>query len=158
MSQNNNSDPGPGFVLLAMGAALVIFFVFLAFASLVLTIVAFFAWNNPVTIGKRTFYPHEARAFVLRGLAGLVLGPIFAIFCSILFEVKIENYLWGYIFLASYTLCSIGYEMMRDDSGDEVKPFVEVLPPPLSPPPPPKPDAHEAPFRFASWDDEEARQ
>ncbi|MBN9033804.1 MAG: hypothetical protein BGO05_21405 [Rhizobiales bacterium 63-7] len=164
MSSNNN-DNGAGMavaiVCALIGAAAIFLFAILAFVAFVLTILAIFAWNSPVTLGKWTLHPHEARAFVGRGILGAVLVPTFVLFVQVVFTIPVEWQYLNYMLLIGYVLGSIGIEiMMADQEGTSTPPATTYIPPApqLPAPPKPSPQTSEAePFRFASWDDEEER-
>ncbi len=73
MSQNNqNSDAAAAMGFIVAGLMIMAFIVFalLAFVAFILTVLCIVAWNEPLTIGKQTLYPIEARRFVQRGLLG----------------------------------------------------------------------------------------
>lgn len=165
MSQNNdNSGAAMGIAFVMAGLAFIAVFIFavLAFLALVLTIVAIFAWKNPVTLFGQTTYPREARAFVWRGVAGAFLLPVFIAFCEMLFEMRFQWDQYGHFFwIGGYTLGSVGVEIMTAQDADTA-PKVEIYDPPATPPrhlpQPPRaiaPPESKEPFRYASWDDEE---
>jgi hypothetical protein len=154
-----------GFAIIGVGMALMalMFFAVLAFLALILTIVAFCAWNNPLTLFGNTLYPSEARAFVGRGIAGAILVPVFVAFCQILFQVRMpwDDYLI-YMLIGGYTLGSLGVEILMADEAEQAGgpgSNIQTIHPPVSPPPQapralPAPKNPE-PFRYADWDDEE---
>ena len=163
MSQNNAKDELTAIAIIAgfIGGAMMLMAVFviaiLAFIALVLTGVCLFAWTSPLTLGTWTLMPHEARAFVYRGLIGAGLAAAFSVFMAILFKFWIEDQAVPYILLVGYTLGSIGVEILNAQSGSNA-PGQTVLPPEQHIAPPPhtyQPPAK--PFRFASWDDEDGR-
>jgi len=164
MSQNNAKDELTAIAMVAafIGAAAMMMMIFafavLAFLALALTVVCLFAWNSPVTLGKWTLMPDEARGFVYRGLIGSLLLAAFSVFLAILFGIRIGDEAVPYILLGGYTLGSIGIEILRaqeqeDASSNQtlIPPSQQIAPPPQSPQPPARP------FRFASWDDEDGR-
>ncbi len=166
MSNQNQNNEISGLAMIAgffgVALAMMVFFFIavLAFASLVLTIIALCAWNNPVTLMRRTVYPGEARAFVKQGLLGMVLLPSFVLFCSVVFQVPVIPEAWVYFFIGGYTAGSVGVEWLKAEAEREAAANVTYLPPtPPAPPPassyrpmsgPPPQD-----FRFADWNDEE---
>lgn len=86
MSSNNNSEfMGLAIVGAIIGMAMMFMFALAAFVALVFTVLAICAWEKPLTLFGETLHPHEARAFVYRGLAGAVILPVFVAFCSVLF-------------------------------------------------------------------------
>ncbi|PZU85746.1 MAG: hypothetical protein DI527_20925 [Chelatococcus sp.] len=163
MSQNNAKDELTAiaivvsFISAMMMFMVVIAFAILAFVALVLTGVALFAWTSPLTLGTWTLMPHEARAFVYRGLIGAVLAAALSVFMAILFKFWIEDQAVPYILLIGYTLGSIGVEIMNAQNASDapgqtaLPPEQHIAPPPHTYQPPAKP------FRFASWDDEDGR-
>lgn len=163
MSQNNAKDEITALAMIfAFAGAMMMFMVVLAFAllafvALVLTVVCLFAWTSPLTLGTWTLMPHEARAFVYRGLIGAVLAAALSVFMAILFNFWIEDHAVPYILLTGYTLGSLGVEILNAQNASDA-PGQTVLPPEQHIAPPPQayqPPAQ--PFRFASWDDEDGR-
>lgn len=142
----------------AVFMALFMFAVF-AFFAFVLTILCVFAWNNPVTLGTWTIEPGEARAFVLRGIAGMSLVPLFFAFCDVVFGPAI---VWAYLphmMGVGYVGGSVGIEYLKAKSNQE-QPQTEIIPPPSQLPTrtqggTPSQESQAEPFRFATWDDEE---
>ncbi len=161
MSQNNNDNGGTAAgigIVVAVVATMGIMLYFAAvFVAFVLTIIALFAWNNPVTIGRWTVLPHEARSFIKRGLAGAVLLPVFAIFLSLTFGIHIRDDAAIHIIIGGYLLGSLGvdYLMAQDQNADA--PHQTILPPSEQIAPPHAPEPPAQPFRFASWNDEDGR-
>ncbi len=153
-------------------------FAIAAFSALVLTVLCLIAWKDGLTIGSMTIEPHEARAFVVRGLLGTFIVPAFAAFTSALFRTEIEAQFWPYIFIGGYTLGSVGIEYHIAEERNKAEASAQYLLPPMPVSPPPAgerrastvaPDhpcsqaqcpllaaAQTRPFRYASWDDEEA--
>ncbi|MDJ0387330.1 hypothetical protein QMO56_04310 [Roseomonas sp. E05] len=181
MSSNNNSNEGAvlamgfalvGFAILAMAAFI---FALAVFVSFIFTIFCLLAWNQPFTLGKLHITPEEARRFVGRGLLGMVLVPVFALFCALLFQFWIKPDFWPYLIVGGYALGSIGVEIaLAQDQAVQVMPPQGAIPPTIDgvaermPPHGPhgsSPNApsggasaqrpKEPPFRYASWDDDE---
>ncbi|MGF7210831.1 hypothetical protein GGE65_005443 [Skermanella aerolata] len=155
-SQNNDNSAlmGLAFVGAALGIMALFLFAVLAFIAFVLTIMALLAWNAPLKMGNVIVEPHEARAFVARGLVGAAVLPVFVIFCAILFGIPINDDYWGYIVLGGYVGGSIGLEMlMADENPQPIGPVVMPAPEPQLPPQ--EPTAQKPPFQYATWDDEE---
>lgn len=142
---------------------MMIFLAFLAFVAFLLTIASLFAWNKPRRYGKFVVTPEEARAFVYRGLIGIVALPAFAIFCAALFNLDLDwDAIMPYLLLAGYVGGSLGIEILFADSEQSAPP-----PAPYVPPQPQIPDARRAlprpvnqekGFHYASWDDEEDQE
>lgn len=161
MSSNNNNDASTGIAIvfgIIAGLAFVAFAIF-AFTAFALTILAICAWNKPLRIGRKfVIEPHEARAFVWRGLMGMWMVPAFAFFVNVFLGVHIN---WGYLthmMMFGYVAGSLGIEaMMADGNGNqghaEAPHHHEVLPPP--PAQRALPPASREPFNYASWDDED---
>ena len=162
MSSNNNNGAGMAvaFAIAMLGLVGIFLFALLAFVAFVLTTLAIFAWNTPITLGNWTLHPHDARAFVTRGILGAFLVPAFLLFVNVFLNIHIEwNYL-SYMLVGGYTLGSIGIEiLMADEQTAIVPPAATYIPPVQQLPAPPKQSqSREAePFRFASWDAEEER-
>ena len=159
MSSNNNSDfMGIAIVGAIIGVTMMLLFALAAFAALVFTVLAICAWNSPLTLFGETLYPHEARAFVYRGLAGAVILPVFAAFCSVLFDLTIQDAAWNYLILGGYTFGSLGLEIEIQKQREQqqaqmpVQEILPALPPREQPdikPAQPRQDA----FPFADWND-----
>ena len=162
MSQGNNEATGIIFaisIVCVLGYMLVLAFAaFTLFVAFVLTIIALLAWNTPRRIGKWIITPDEARSFVYRGLAGAGLVPAFWIFCCVIFDLPFHGDLLLPVALFGYVLGSVGITLLEDEEPLETQvvpmqtAVPEQLPTPNALPAPPKP-----PFRYATWDDEEAR-
>lgn len=162
MSSQNDETKGLIMVLAFMGAALyamaIFAFVVAAFASLILTLVCFFAWNSPLSIGSWTLMPDAAHSFVYRGLIGSGLLAAFSIFAAILFGFRIQDQAVPYILLAGYTLGSIGLEILwAQDESQPTPPNQTIILPSQHIAPPRQHEPPRVPFRFASWDDEDGR-
>ncbi len=156
--ETSSMTMGIAFVLACVYAMVVFAIVILMFVSLVLSVVALFAWNTPRRLGNHVLMPQAARAFVYRGLAGAFLLPIFCLFLDVLFGIRIDGNYLPHILLAGYALGSLGVEIlwaMNEDNqastATYIPPSQQIAPPPQAPSPP------LVPFRFASWDDEDGR-
>lgn len=162
MSGRNDGMNGAslGLAMLACGAILagLLLFALAVFASVVFTVLAVIAWDKPLRIGKQTIYPKEARAFIGGALTGAVAVPMFAAFCSILFDFRIEDAYWVYIAIGGYAAGGLGTIMALSEMEEEEPspPAPQSLPQPIAPPPE-KPKAPRRPFDFADWDDDEMR-
>lgn len=166
MSDNKNDESSAIIMVFAfIGAALYVWAIFLAllaaFAAFVFTILSLIAWNRPLRLG-RTFVitPDEARAFVYRGLIGAGVLPAFLIFVEVVTGVGINADFFLPSIALGYTLGSVGVEIMMANGESEDATGVEIIPPQqqLPAPPPQASTPQRLPFRFASWDDEEARR
>lgn len=166
MSNQNNDNSGMAiafaFVAMAGFFMMAIVFAIAAFASVVFTFIALWAWDRPRRIFGQVLHPHEARAFVYRGLLGMVLAPLFVIFCAAMFKLHIVDEAWLYIIIAGYAGGSVGIEVLKAQAEQEAAANATYIPP--APPaalPQPKetarPEARQ-PFTFADWDDEEPRR
>lgn len=163
MSNQNNDNSGIAVAFAFIGAAMffmaAVIFAVAAFASVVFTIAALCAWNKPITVFGEVMEPHEARAFVKRGLLGMVLAPLFVLFCSAMFELPIVDDAWGFIIVGGYTLGSIGIEYLKlQGQQNGAATYIPPAPPASLPPPavPPRDNRQpREPFTFADWDDEE---
>ena len=161
-NQNNDSAAiGMAFGLIAAGMLffMAIVFAIAAFASVVFTIIALWAWDRPRRIFGQTLLPEEARAFVYRGLLGMVLLPLFVIFCAAMFKLHIVDEAWLYIIIGGYTAGSVGIEYLKAQAEQDAAANATYIPP--APPaalPQPKETVRpepRKPFTFAEWDDEE---
>ena len=162
MSSNNNEMMGLAIVGAIIGVAMMLMFALAAFLALGMTVIAICAWDKPLTLFGETLHPLEARAFIYRGLAGAVILPVFAVFCSVLLDFAIQDTAWPYIVLGGYTVGSLVLEIEIQESREKQRAQAaqeqEILP---ALPPREQPDikqarpARQESFRFASWDDEE---
>ena len=179
MSSNNNgtSPEMMGFAFIVAAFMMLAYFLFalLAFGALLFTILAFIAWNKPLHLFGETIHPHEARAFVFRGVAGAILVPAFAVFCQALFQQQFSEDLWGYLFIGGYAAGSLGIEILRAQEEAEKEKTAAAMMPVIEnqavPPALPRGarQGHGAadnaeydvvrteaqPFRFAEWNDDE---
>lgn len=163
-SRNNDNTAGSGFAIVAgiiavIGIALLAALAFLCF---VLTILCLIAWNKPLSIGRLTLEPQDARAFVGRGLMGMSMLPAFVSFCSLLFGLHINWSYLPYFMVGGYAIGSLGVEFLLQQQVSAATP-----PEPLPPPAQITQEQHRTidaqpretqPFQFATWDDEEKRQ
>ncbi len=124
-----------------------------AFITFVLTIICVIACFRPLKLGNETIYPEQASAFIVRGCAGSIILPAFALFASALFKFQIVPDYWPYIFLLGYIGGSLGIEMLNAEDDGNAGRSAPPLPP--SPPQQSLPRPEPEPFRYASWDDEE---
>jgi hypothetical protein len=161
-SQNNNNEQSAmifvaAILCAAAFAAIVFIFALATFTAFVMTIICFFAWNRPRRLGKEVLMPEEARAFVYRGLAGAVLLPVFAIFCDLVFGVYIRGDVLPYLVIGGYVVGSLGIEILMAEEAQQQQQSIQVIPPqmPVQRAQPSLP-SNKPPFRYASWDDEEA--
>jgi hypothetical protein len=156
---------GLAIVIGVLAAAALFFFALLAFISLCLTVLCLLAWNRTLTIGKLSITPNEARGFIGMGFIGACLLPCFVWFCAVVFKVQIVPDYWPHIILAGYTLGSLGYvQHLEDEEAKAAAAAAPVMPvqnAQITPPPrmdeSPR-DAGRPAFRYAQWDDGEARQ
>ncbi len=164
MSQNNNNDASFGIGLAFAGLMIIAYvaFAILAFLTFILTILCFAAWSSPITIGKWTLTPVEARGFVRRGIFGALALLAFLVFVETFFRVGINWNALPEILIGGYIGGSLGVEwlMAQDDEAQTLAqpmqpqlPTVQEIQPPRKALPP-----RREPFEFASWDDEEERK
>lgn len=174
MSSRNDEVQGMAIAWAFIGAGLFFLFSFIftlfAFIALIFTVLSLFAWNKRRFSGEFAIDPPEARAFVWRGLAGLVVLPAFAAFSEMFLNYRIPEDFWFYIFVGGYVLGSVGTEILIQEEKEQQEkwgdvfpplppamPQLPALPPPPAPPQPQAPALQYRPFEFASWDDEEDR-
>lgn len=158
-SNNNGSEVGMAVALVGMTVAVLGVFIFalVSFLVLLLTILALASWNNRLYIGEIAPHPDDARAFVYSGLAGMILLPLFVVFCQLLIGLQFDNQYWIYVFVSGYDLGAIIFLLVPDDFDQAVttnrqlpattNQNTEIIPP-----------AQSIPFKYASWDDEEERK
>lgn len=163
MSQNNENS-GMMFAL-ALVCTMAVFLLVVVYAigvfiSAGLTILALCAWNKPLTTGKHTLTPEEARPFVYRGLVGMVVAPVFIIFLELMFQLRINGDYLPHIIIGGYVLGSLGIQILIEQEREANKAAQsEIIPPHVftqPPEPPAMPRPERPPFEYASWDDEEA--
>jgi hypothetical protein len=171
MSSNSNDGGGAVIVLAIVGVILYFTFLFLfalgVFAAVILTILCLLAWNRPLRFFGYVLEPHEARVFVGRGIAGMILVPLFAAFAGWFFEFQVPPELWSYLIIGGYALGSVGVEYQNAKHGEE-RLFVrgnDVVSMSLPPQAPvrvlpsnrarPEVSPEDTGFEFATWDDEE---
>jgi hypothetical protein len=160
MSQNNNNDAafGVGLVVAVIAVMAYVAFALIAFLTFILTLLCFAAWSSPITIGKWTLTPVEARTFVWRGVFGACALTSFCLFVELFFRVGINWDALPVILAAGYIGGSLGVEwlMAQDETQTPVQPQLptvqEIQPPRKALPP------RREPFEFASWDDEEEQK
>lgn len=155
-SQNDGSAGIAGAVLALIAVLGLMLFLAAAFVAFCMTALAIAAWNKPLRIGKMTIEPEHARSFVRRGIVGAFLVPGFALFVQITSEVFINWDYLSYFLLGGYVAGSLGLEMLM---ANQQATAIHTPPTPARPEPVSQPQSREqAPFHYASWDDEEARR
>ncbi|MCQ1835174.1 hypothetical protein [Neorhizobium galegae] len=150
-------------ILVALAYALMGAGVVVGFIAFAWTLVCLMAWNNSFCLGNIYVDSDDARAFILRGVFGAVVLPIFLVLADTFFNVAVNwNYLHYYV-ASGYALLSVGLEYLFAKRADI--PYVsydhmprhhqqqQLLLPPETPAPKSLPSPE--PFRFARWDDEE---
>lgn len=159
MSNNNSSDSS---MALAFGMAIVAFIGFgimmlACFLSLVLTVLALFAWNKPRRYGNTTVYPEDARALVLRGLFFAAMSPLFYAIIVLVLGEHFDWQVFDWTILGGYVFGTGGIMILEDDDTPQVMPVYSAppAPPPVLPPTQLALPLPAEPFRYASWDDEE---
>lgn len=144
-------------VVIAYAVAIIVaLFAFVAFAW---SLVCCLAWRRPLHIGWLYVDPVNARAFVLRGLFGAVALPAFLLGCDLVLEMPVNWSYFPHLAVGGYTLLSAGLEYLV--SRGMQSPYVA---PTWDAPALPAARVHtleiapsrREPFKFASWDDEEA--
>ena len=160
MSNRNDATQGASMALLALGLVGIVLFVVGAFLALVLTVVALFALERPITILGHTITPRDATRFLVCGVIGAALAPAFVMFADSLLELGVDWSYWPYIVLGGYTLGSLGITALAEEM-EEANGVTEqrLSTPPLPPPAAQRhaPKTPSRPFDFASWDDDEVR-
>ncbi len=166
MSGRNDEAAGFAMAFAVLGAG-VLFLGAIVFAALIL-IAGFLTvfslgvciLNRPVKVLSETVTPRDARIFLTGGISGAWMLPVFVWFCGLLYGIRIEDYVIQWLAVGGYIAGSFGLEIMV--SNYERNTAAEIAArQPVAPPPPPKtiearPVHKPEPFRFASWDDEEA--
>lgn len=171
MSQRDNNE-GAAMAMVFAGIVVVFvaifaaFYAYLAILTLVYTGACISAWNEPREWKGCTIFPEEARAFVIRGLLLCGLALLVAGVGVSKWEWKISEAGWWFIALTAYMVGSLGVQAEMSDTDAEGNPDIfPVRPIPVPLPPPPVIEASATvvsettpePFRFAEWDDDEAR-
>lgn len=157
MSQNNNSEGvGFAFVIAIIGVTALILYAMFVFVAVALTIPCLFALNSTLSIGPMTITPHEARAYIGRGLIGMILLPVFAIFCELMFGVVVSSEYLPHLLAGGYAAGSLGIAMLMEEQEDTAS-NVTIIPPHQHIAPPRERAEPQRPFEFASWNDEDGR-
>ncbi|MCB8838080.1 hypothetical protein [Aurantimonas sp. VKM B-3413] len=166
MASHNSNESGIGpaaaFAIAGVALAAVILFAALTFLSLIMTVLALIAWTRPLKLGSITIAPEDARSFVYNGLAGLILLPVFALFCSLFLGFPIAPREWFYIVIGGYVAGSAGLAILKasvdaatDTTTDEPPARVRFQGSEPVRMKGPVRSTQPEPFRFAEWDDEE---
>lgn len=169
MAQRNTENDSMIFGLALIGAAFCVLmfavYALVCFAALILTIIALCALKQEITIYRWTTTPRDAAIFLGCGAAGLIGLPVFVLFCTMLLHGRVPPNWWGYLLLGGYSFGAVGLSALifEDEQKRQAANFLTLQ----SPPPPAAPVAlpsspsggpgggsSDAPFRFASWDDE----
>ncbi|RST87265.1 hypothetical protein EJC49_06325 [Aquibium carbonis] len=155
MSSNNDQNSGAVVGLAFIGAGLMFLaiavYAVVCFIAAVFTLLSLIAWFRPLKIFGGVIYPSEARLFVMSGLFGAFMVPMFAVFCGLMFEFVIPDEWWFYLVTGGYSFVSMLVAVHHDQPQTNAEPeAVTYTPPP--PPSLPKPVTRE--FNYATWDDE----
>lgn len=157
MSNNNNNDNGAVLGLALVFAALyilgAIIYALACFVAVIFTICALLSWRKPFFLfGHEICGPRVAHFYMYSAIGGAWGAAVFAFFCAALFDIRITDDAWFYIFSGGYAfmpwaaagLVPNGYfEEPQAQTHDTV---IEHTPPSLPP-------ARE-PFTYAHWDDD----
>ena len=131
MSSNNDNGNYAGVTVAAIFVVMAAFGVFIfalvSFLVLLLTILALLAWNKRLDIGVIALDPDDARGLVYCGLAGMILLPLFVVFCQLLIGFEFNSEYWLYVFIGGYDLGANAFLLMPDDS-DETTSLAKRLP------------------------------
>ena len=144
MSSNNDDAETAAALLLGPLCILAAFFAVLLTPICLLVLIF-----GPISLWRGcTITPEEAWGFIVRGIVGAVLVPLFAMFCAILFHFRIVDEAWPYLLLTGYTFGSVIVGIFVEKEREKA---AAALPPPapvqqLLPP--------QEPFRFADWKDD----
>ncbi|QXF12342.1 hypothetical protein [Sphingopyxis terrae] len=120
----------------------------------VLTLLSFWAWNQPRTLFGEVITPDEARGFVGRGVCGGFIAFIVGQLYAVIQHVNITDNWYALIILGGYFLGSVVIGAAIEEERAKAEASVQEILPPLAPPPPP-PQFTQRPFEFADWKDEE---
>lgn len=159
MSNNNDQQTAMAFFFasaaLAVIVVIVVLYVLSCFLAVILTILSLLAWSEPLRLGPYVIEPHEARGFIVAGCIGAVGVPVFAVFAAWLLNARIEDEWFFYLATGGYAFASIGFGLVLgalEAEAQQVEQSNTIIPPAPMPQLPPRES-----YRFASWDDEEAR-
>lgn len=164
MSSRNDEADGAGIALAMIGAVAILIlgflFALIAFIALILTVLALCAWTKPLSLGSVEIVPSEARAFVVRGIAGALIVPAFVLFSSVLFDFHVREDFWRYFVIGGYSVGSVVIGFMLEKAREQEADAEGYAPPPTYiPPPAPVHRAERSQaFEFASWDDDGAER
>lgn len=160
MNGNNSDMTGIAyFLVFAALAAVGLFYIFALFAA-IYGVVALFALSKPLKLGKTTLYPSEARAYLIRGVVGLILSPALVGLFASLFKVRIDPDWLPHIVLGIFAFSTLGIQYLMQSFGilcEEERAILEAQAKPTAVPertvPPPRESAKS--YEFASWEDED---
>ncbi len=158
MASNNDDTNGAAIIFVFIVFMAIGGFLLAALYAIILGIISLFALFKPLKLGKHTFLPGEARAYLIRGFVGIALAPIVTAMVIAFFDVTIPADWLPWVALAGYTIGSLGVEyILQALNGDEDEPEDTFLRPAavrnyVLPP------QEKRPYEFASWDDEDVNQ
>lgn len=162
MSSNNNNEVNGLIFIMAMlvaGAILlgVVIYIVIATITLGLSIISLFALWKPLKLGKETITPQEARWFLIRGIIGFYVFPLFVSVLANIMKWRIEADWSIHIMIVGYIIGSLGIEFvlakLNEEDEEPSKGNVTVIAPPQPQQEPPR-----ATFEYARWDDDEGKQ
>lgn len=168
-NQNNDPESAVGMAIFAGVAMISLFLFFLAaLASVVLTIICIWAWNEEREVFGQTFTPVAARGFIAWGIVGAIVVGLFGQFMHANDLLLERNLSWmphiGYVigslgWLGYYgeneaDIESNAYVREMRRNGGTIREQASAQRAAQLAAPPPAPAQQPEQFQFASWDDE----
>lgn len=162
---NNNQPSGEMMVLILVVAVAILILKIIFYAVLIgaialtaaMTLASFAAWNRPRTIFGEVVTPEEARTFIWRGLMGGASAYGGAALYAIFAQVRISENLYALAIFGGYFVGSVVTGLIEEQERQKAEEAAKVQPPMLPPALPPVQYREPPPFRYADWDDEDAR-
>jgi len=160
MSGRNDEANGMALVVACLIGGLIIMgaiiFAVLVILSAFQAALAYIALLRPFTFFGERLDRKWALTVLGSGIACALGLPAFAAFCAALYDLNIQDDVWGWLVLGSYVLGSLGSDAIMSLAKENAAPAAPVARPatkqieaePVTFVPP-------QPFTYASWDDEE---
>jgi hypothetical protein len=167
MASQDNDTSGATIVAVVVGGFGVVFgaivigmavaaIAYILLATVLFTVLSVLAWTKPLHIWDGVVTPGMAHNFVLGGVCGSVVVLICLVIAEFLLGIDVPGKYIGWFIIGGYVagafICD--HTMVADD----LEEYGAYIPPP----PADAPDAEPLelpqpqPFKFATWDDEEA--
>lgn len=153
MEPRRDDSSGVGGAAGAAGFAVVIvamlLYAVLVFAAIVLSLVSLWGLRRNLWVGRHYIMGEDARLTIPMGLLGVVVAFCILKTAELLFSTSFIAEGWMHCGIFSYSACAVGWFTynIQSDPPEEHAP-ASVAKEPLQP-------RQQAPFSYASWNDEE---